>query len=740
MSRDASPPLISTRRPVPLQRRADLICERAVYQGEPCWIVKDPLSLQYVRLGEEQYHALRLLDGRRSLEELRSGLQREFPTLRPRLSDVQSLVLDLHQKNLLCSGRPGQAAEVLKRERRRRWNALRSAAWSFLYIRLPGWDPERTLQRVYPLVRWMFHPLAVVACGVLIAASWLLLLVQFGRLEQPLADMQDFLIWPGPVALWLTIGAAKVVHEMAHALACKHFGGECHEIGVAFLVFSPCLYCDVSDSWILPDKWKRILIASAGMYIELVISALAAFGWWFTRPGPVNLLCLAVFLVTTLTTILFNANPLLRFDGYYILSDLLEIPNLRSRSEQLLFQTFCRTCLGIRVPGPAWTSQARHVWLAAYAVAAAAYRWFLAFAVIGVLYALLKPYGLAWFGLGLGVGSAALVLGRIALSILRQIAATGPESMNYLRGGIVLAIVVMLLAAVLKLPLPLHAESPLLIEPSRVQHVYISTPGRLEEIHVQPGQRVRRGDRLISLSNFEKEDRCRQLHAAEAVQTIEVALQRALGDAAQEQLALGTLQAVQEQLADCRRQLEQLIIVAPCDGLVIAAPGRPAPPADEASSSLPDWSGTPLDPENLGCHLQRGTHLLGIAPEAGYQAVVLVDQEHRNELVAGQPVEIKLEHDPGRTHPGRISTISSQHLEFAPAVLAARHGGALPTRTDPQGRERLESIAYQVTVPLDAERGLLKPGLRGRARFEISRRSLGEWLLRQLHRTFRFRL
>ena len=124
----------------------------------------------------------------------------------------------------------------------------------------------------------------------------------------------------------------KVLHEFGHGLSCKHFGGECHEMGVMILVLTPCLYCNVSDSWMLPNKWHRAAIGAAGMYVEVVLASICTFIWWFTEPGLFNYLCLNVMFICSVSTVMFNANPLLRYDGYYILADILEIPNLRQKA------------------------------------------------------------------------------------------------------------------------------------------------------------------------------------------------------------------------------------------------------------------------------------------------------------------------------------------------------------------------------------------------------------------------
>ena len=174
----------------------------------------------------------------------------------------------------------------------------------------------------------------------------------------------------------------KVLHEFGHGLSCKHFGGECHEMGVMMLVLTPCLYCNVSDSWMLPNRWHRAAIGAAGMYVELVLASICTFIWWFTEPGPLNYICLNVMFICSVSTVMFNANPLLRYDGYYILSDVLEIPNLRQKASTILNRKLGAWCLGLEEPEDPFLPK-RHQWLfALFTVASAVYRWVVTFSIL----------------------------------------------------------------------------------------------------------------------------------------------------------------------------------------------------------------------------------------------------------------------------------------------------------------------------------------------------------------------
>jgi putative peptide zinc metalloprotease protein len=311
-SKSSQAPVPSSRRPIPLRGRKDLCVQQIAFRGTPWWVIKDPVGLKYHRLPAHQYCVLNLLDGERSLKEIRDELSKQFPARFMQLSEVQRMITSLHQQGLLWNERPGQTASLINQQRKLRSQKVRQAFKSLLSMRLPGWDLDSVLRVMDRWLGWIYHPAVLSLAGALIVASWFLILVQFDEFRSRLPEFQQFFSWQNLFWLWVTLGATKVLHEFGHGLTCRHFGSECHEMGVMILIFSPTLYCDVTDSWMLRDKWQRIWIAAAGMGIEIFLSSVAIITWWFTTPGLLNHLCLNVFFVTTATTVLFNANPLLR--------------------------------------------------------------------------------------------------------------------------------------------------------------------------------------------------------------------------------------------------------------------------------------------------------------------------------------------------------------------------------------------------------------------------------------------
>lgn len=734
--------LPSALRPIPMRARPDLVVERIDYQGQRSYVIKDPVGLKYHRLRPEQYRALQLLDDHRSLEELRDALRVEFPALHLQLTDVQALVSDLHKGGLVYTDRPGQGAAMLGKQRVERRKKVKQTLKSFLYLRLPGWDPETTLTAMLPFLRWIFQPWAVFLTWAFVLSAWIVLGVNFGSFSRELPAFHQFFGWPNILYMWVTLALCKVVHEFGHGLSCKYFGSECHEMGVMLLVFSPCLYCDVTDSWMLRNKWKRIAIGAAGMYIEIVLSAVAIYIWAFAGDGLVKMLALNVFFVTTITTVIFNLNPLMRFDGYYMLSDFLEIPNLRQKAEKMLREKFGWYCLGIEPKHDPFMPETGTFWFMTYAIAAWGYRWFIMFSISIFLYSWLKPYDLQSIGATLAITA---VIGAIVspfMGLYRMLSAPRNDPLSKPKIAVSLVALSGLLVAASFIPLPLHVTAPFMVEPAGVRKVYVQTPGELSDVRVGPGDEVTAGDVLVVLENPELEDRLQQFEAELATERERARAFSQSRDDAQHVVAVQRIAGLEEQIADTRERLAELTIVAPVAGIVVESADQGGAAGGE-TKSLPTWQGSALDPVNRGAYLEEGSELLALAPidqRGRIEATLLVDQADRNDVYEDQSVELRFDHIPDRIYESRVSDFSRRHVDFAPPPLSNKYGGPLPTVSESDGRERLQSHAYQATVLLETNPQLMRSGLRGTARLDAANRSAWQWAWRYLSQTFYFRL
>ncbi len=729
-------------RPLTLRKRPDLIVAAQRFGGRNMLAIKDPLTLRYYHLGEEEYFVLQQLNGRTSAEQVQAAFERRFSPRKLPLASIEGFLGMLHRENLVVADAPDQDRTLLERRRESR-RRRRLTAWSNpLAIRFRGIDPERLLSWLYPRVRWVFAPWFLVASLLLMlaAAGWLS--VQFSSLVSRLPTFQAFfnpanLIWFGAA-----IAAAKIVHELAHALACKHFGGECHELGVMLLVFTPCLFVNVSDSWMLPDRRQRMAIAAAGIWAELTLAAICAFLWWFSGPGLLNSICLKLMFVSSLGTVLFNANPLLPYDGYYVLADLWEMPNLRDRSWQLLRKRFAQWLLGVEPGDEGIYPERGQAWLLFYAIASLLYRLLVVAAILWFCHLVLRPHGLQVLAQLLTVLVVAGLLAGPAWKAWRFW--TNPawrrqvKSSRALVRAATLAVAAVVLLAV---PLPSRVHVPVVIEPQGARRVFVTTPGLLRWA-IAPESRVRIGDRLAELENIQLMRDLAALQGRRGVLETELenlrrrsALQtnRGAADAGSEIPATeAALADVNRQIGQLQQQQQRLVIRAPRNGTVLPPPSRPD---DSFDGALETWHGRPLESRNRGAYLAAGTLLCLIGDPGHVQGVLIVDQSDLPRLRPNQTVYLQLDQLDGGHLEGRTVELAEAPLETIPAELAATR--RVPVRTTATGDSQLVGTFYQATVELIQSPAPPIPGGIGRARIVVDPESLGRRIARYLQRTFR---
>lgn len=734
----------SSSRPLRVRVRRDLVADEQVYQGRKYYVLKDPVSLKYYRFEEEEYALLQMLDGGASADEIKRQFERRFTPQKLTLAELHQFVGMLYRSALVTSDAAGQGQQLLQRHHETTKQQRFGSLTNILAVRLRGFNPDRLLNLLNGHVGWFFSWPAVIASLMFGLAALLLITAEFDVFRAKLPQFREFFAVHNWLWIAVTLGITKVLHEFGHGLACKRQGGECHEMGIMFLVLMPCLYCNVSDSWMLPGKWRRAAIGAAGMYVEILLASVATFLWWFSQPGFFNSLCLNVMFVCSVSTLIFNANPLLRYDGYYILSDLLEIPNLRSKASSILQRKLGKWMLGLPEPYDPFLPQ-RQQWLfALYSVAAFAYRWLVTLTIFWFIYHLSEPYGFKIVGQIM----SCIAVGMLVVMPLWQLAKFfyipgRIDQVNKLRMAVSIASIAAVLAAVAWIPVPHHVSGSLHIQPRDASVVYVDVPGNVRMIHCQADEPIVEGELLVTLENLDEWLAITRLERGLVEEkTLLASLERAAregddGAALQLNGVEQSIATMQEMLRKRIDDFERLIIKAPCSGQIIPAVYR-KPQDDE--DRLGAWSGTPLEPHNLGAFLQKGTPICQIGNPRNLEAILVIDQTNIEFVGPGQRVEVFLDHLPGRQFESGVEHISEMEMKDSPRSLSSKSGGELMTRTDRFGRERLLETAFQVSAPLDDDDGILRIGARGYGKIRVGNQTIGWRVWRYLSHTFSFEM
>ena len=671
------------------------------FQGRPSWAIKDPLTLGYFELRDEEFFVLNHLDGQTTADQLCQSFHEQFRPRTLSTAELQGFVGQLVSQGLLAATGPGYGHLLAARERvvqsRRRWSQFANV----LAIRFRGIDPDRFLDWLLAKMGWMFSPWAIGLSLILMASALTLVIVQFETLVHRLPDARAMLTPSNLVRLAVLLGAVKVLHELGHGLTCKRFGGECRELGVMLLVFMPTLYCNVSDVWMVQDKWKRIAVSSAGMWVEAVIAATCTLLWWYSTPGLFHSMCLNVMFICGVSTFVFNGNPLMRYDGYFVLADWLEIPNLQQQSmaavRTRLAQWYCfpdnpGTAKRFRtVNGCSFPTESRRQPIALP----------LTFLILWSLYRWLRPYGLGLMVQALAVPTITLMVLTPIMSAARFLRAPDTrDRIDWLRFGLRLGTTIIAVALLLSMPLPNRVVAGALLDQDAAQPVYVTFQGTLVE-GAGIGDKVEAGQQVARLVHPEFE--AERIHIEGEVRQHRVRLEQLERRRVAEPeagLAIPTvreaLQDFEQQLAQIQTSAERLVLKAPVPGIILPPPHQSqAAPA----GTLPFWTGTPLDPRNSGCFLRAGTMVCLVGSPASRTALALINQDDVNLVKVGQVVRLHWNELAGEVMTGQIVGVSALDLDLLSHDVIARLN--IPARATATGGLRPVGTWYQARVRLD---------------------------------------
>jgi putative peptide zinc metalloprotease protein len=717
--------------------RRDLIVVPQFYEGMTHYVVKEPIGQKFFRFKIEEYFLLQQFDGRKTLTDVKKEFERQYRPQTITIEDLLRFVSQLHEAGLVQVETAEQAKALITRRRKNQWKRVWQFFANILYIKIPIVDPERLLTWMYPYFRWIYTRTFVAVSLGMMAAALISVLANWGSFTANLPSWDKFFSWQTIMYFWVSLAVIKIIHEFGHGLTAKHFGGEVHEMGMLFLVLTPALYCDVTDSWMLPSKWKRIWISAAGIYVECFLAAIATFVWWNTEPGVLKSLMLATMFICSVNTILFNANPLLRYDGYYVMADWLEIPNLRIKSSQFFQQLLQDKVLGLEVPPQHYMPRSRRTLFVIYAIASYLYRWVVTFSILFFLYQFLKPYKLGSISAMLAIGSLIPLIVMPCYQMFKFVGQPGRmRKVKKARAAACFAAFLAAVSAILLIPVPLQISGPFVIAAEDPAPVYAEVPGRVVRYYVRDGDLVREGDPIAELSNLDKQRERLQyqqqidMNRAKA-DIFLVSADPTLRNIAQtHRLLADELEPALEKVTE---QISRLTLYAPRSGMVQKMP----------------------HPETIGMVLQpgEGKPLCEVVDPARLKAVMLLDQTDvdlvrevsRPADGSTEPIKprawLKVYGKGKHTVVSRLDKVAKRVREDLPPELSTLGGGEVPAQPDQQtGTVKPMSAVFEAAIPIDNSDGTLQPGMRGKARIDAGSMSLGAWIVRTFMKTFHFTL
>ena len=625
-----------------LKLRDDVIVRPIPSAEIASYQLEDPTAVKFYRVGRAEYVLISLLDGRTSLVEAVTVSSRTLGNEAFTEQEATSICLWLVETGLAT---PTEGTIASTNEKPTAISSFFNPFW----MKLPLLRPERLLDWLLPWTRWFFTGPAMLATAALWLAAGIVLT---GRAEEFWADSRQVFSssnWLLLAVVWIGL---KVVHEFGHGLCCRYYGGRVTEMGVVFVLFAPMAYVDVTSSWSFRSRWQRMHVAGAGILVELTIAAIAALCWTQATTPFARHLLHNVIVSASLTTLIFNINPLMRFDGYFLFEDLLDLPNLGTTASRWQQSRTARFFYGDQRTVPLPSGMQGHV-IRVYALLSWTWRTI-------VSASLLTGAAVMFRGAGLAIAVGAMVLWYVKPVfdlIVSLVQRFRRDRLSAVRAVLLGTLSVASIGAtVFWLPSPFQRQAPGIVDFADLQTVRVSSAGFVEQILVTNGQLVEVGTELVRLRNDDLTTKVIDLELA-----IEQSEARRMGQVNRRELALAQIelrnqQALQEQLIEARSRTDALTIKAPTAGRVLARK---------------------LD-QQIGNYLKEGTELLIIGDDSCKEVLASVDQRDMEAYSTshGQVAHLQVRGTgPAASSSLRLEPRASTRLPHP--ALSAVHGGAV---------------------------------------------------------------
>lgn len=682
---------------------------RHVYRNQVWFVVQDLSGGRYHRLSPSAYALVIRMDGTQTVqalwEQANHGASADVCTQ----NEVVDLLVQLHAADLLQTDSSPDSAALFERFKKKRTQQLKQLVLNPMSLKLPLWDPDRVLTRFFPWVAWCFGRSGLVLWLLVVLPALVLAGQHWNELTNNLSD--QVLSSSNLLVMALVYPVVKLLHELGHAFATKYWGGTAHEMGLMFLVFAPVPYVDASSSSSFPSKYQRAVVAAAGMLVELFVAALAMYVWMGTEPGVVRAVAYNVMLIAGVSTLVVNGNPLLRYDAYYILTDLIEMPNLAQRGPKYLSHLWDRHVFGVKDLEPSHETPSERRWLLVYTPLAWCYRTFVTISVTLFIAGEFFVFGVAlatW-------GVFTLVCVPLWKAYRYVVASPTLQRRRAQAVRVSSGMVVGVLLLAFAVPMPLHTRALGVVWLPDESILHAEGNGFFQRWLVEPGSYVKRGTAVYVLEDA--------LLATElAVSTAKVVEAEARYRAeqfvnpAKAALSLTQLEQEQKVLQRVEERAGKMVGYAQADGVLVATRAQDMP----------------------GRYFKKGDQLGYVLENSELIARVVIQQDDidlvRNRWRAA---ELRLSESVFESRAvERVREVPGGVEELPTAALGLAGGGVVPTQpNDPNGMKTIGRV-FLLDLKLPAEVSASAFGERVHVRFSHGYEPMALQGLRRLRQLF----
>ncbi len=689
------------------QLRVDVRVQRQNYRDQLWYVLINDTTGRQFRINHKAYQVIGRCDGRRSVQQVWDVLLEQLGDEAPTQDEVIRMLSQLDQNGLLgFDAAPDVQALVQSRDQRAK-KQLRGFLNPFAF-RVPLGDPTPLLNRLHWLATALCHPVTLYVWLAAMALAASAAAANFSALS---LHAGTYMSTPHYLFLaWVSFPFIKALHELGHALAVRHWGGEVHSVGISLFVLTPAPYVDASASAAFRARYQRAMVGAIGVMVELAIAALALGVWLNVQPGLVREIAFVTLFIASVSTVLFNGNPLLTFDAYYVMCDAFDVSNLGTRSKTYWNDLLQRFAFGVNSPSPVQPATGEYKWLLLYAPLSLAYRIFVSAVIV------------LWIGaqsLLLGTLAALFIVATVIVVPLvagvRHVLANAPAGRRRWHArGVVGAAAAALVVLVCVVPLPFYTAAAGVIWLPEQAHVRAETDGFVAKIMARDGDRVEAGQLLLVLTDpvllAARDKLASQLRQFEADRFAHI-----LRDPFRAQNVEQDIVRVHGELRRADEKLAQLEVRAQMAGALVMPRQQDLPGAFAKRGSI------------LGYVFDRAE--IGVRATIPERDAALVRERTRS-------VDVRMAEASGeRVVAEMVRDIPAATHQLPSAALGDRGGG--PYVTDPADKDALRTLEPVVLIDLKLpEKIVQRVGGRAWVRFDHGAEPLAGQGYRRLRQLF----